>query len=76
MQIPGSINKDDVNRLLARCTHVEAALNTIGSGGEAQNSTALAPNSRSETPTATSSCQMQLTTCALTNLIEEKRTTH
>ena len=61
LQGPGKINKEDVNRLLARCTHVEAALNTIGASAH-NNGT---PASRSETPTAASSCQMQLTTYAL-----------
>ena len=59
LQSHDKIKKDDVNRLLARCTHVEAALNSIG--GAAGKHEALTV-SGSETPTPPSSCQLQLTT--------------
>jgi hypothetical protein len=60
LQIPERINKDDVNRLLARCTHVEAVLNTAADQ-ENDSSQAQLPRSATGTPTVASSCQMQLT---------------
>lgn len=63
VQMSGRIKKEDVNRLLARCTHVEAALNTVADQ-ENDSSKAQLPRSATATPTIASSCQMQFTTCA------------